>query len=492
MDQFVAKINSLQSKLNSWIFYGIIALSVFIPLYPKFPLAEVSGTYVAIRLEDFLLLLLVVIWGFTNIGNVKKILKLTITQSFLLFWFIGLITVISGVILTGTVTLNLGLLHFFRRVEYMIPFLVAATSIQNVRQAKIFVYVMFITAAIVAIYGFGQIYFQFPVISTTNSEFSKGQILTLSPGARPNSTFAGHYDLAAYLSIVLVFAGVMFFFYKSLKQKAFIIGTSLISFALLGFTAARISFVATILGIGFSFLLMQKKLLIVLLIVASVIAVAAIPQLRHRLVATVTVNLLEGGGPKYEPSPNTVNEFTPFIRRDANSTDSAKTATIAADLKEATPSTVSAWDKPFPADIAPGEPTNITELGVYRSFNIRYDVEWPRAIRSFLKNPLLGTGYSSLTIATDNDYLRALGETGILGFLSFSLVFFVLIKRYFKAMFKLQGFEKYFVIASICIILATLTTSVFIDILEASKIAIFFWIILGIAWGVSENHEKNT
>lgn len=482
-------IESLRKKYDHLIFYGIIALSVFIPLYPKFPLAGVSGTYVAIRLEDILLLVLFSLWGILNLGRVKKLLSLTITQSMLLFWFVGLISVISAIIITNTIAPNLGFLHLIRRVEYMLPFLVAATTIQNIKQAKAFVYIMFATATIVSLYGFGQVYLEFPVISTTNSEFSKGQILTLTPGTRPNSTFAGHYDLAAYLSIVLVFAGVMFFYYKSLKPKALLIATSLISFALLGFTAARISFVATILGAGLSFFLMKKKILIVLLIVASVIAVAAIPQLRHRLVATITVNLLEGGGPKYEPPANYVNEFTPQTRMD-NATDSA-VASISGSLNEATPSTQSAWDKPFPADIAPGEPTNITELGVYRSFNIRYDVEWPRAIRAFEKNPLLGTGYSSITIATDNDYLRALGETGILGFLSFALVFFILIKKFIKAMFKLEGFEKSFIIASLCIILVILTTAVFIDILEASKIAILFWMILGIAWGISRNYEDS-
>lgn len=483
------------SKFNNWIFLWVIGLSVFIPLYPKFPLAEVEGTYVAVRLEDFMLLLLVFLWGLVNLKRLKKILSMTITKSMLLFWFVGLISVISAVILTNTVTPNLGILHLIRRVEYMLPFLVAATSIQNVKQAKIFLYAMFIASIIVTIYGFGQIYLEFPVISTTNREFSKGQILTLSPGARPNSTFAGHYDLAAYLSMVLVFSATMFFYYKNLWKKALITVAALGGFALLGFTAARISFVAAIGGIGLSFLLLRKKMLIVLLIIATIAAVGLIPQLRHRLVATITVNLLDGGGPKYEPPKDeVVNEFTPMVSMEEqlkNASRAAEIASLSADLKDATPSTKSAWDKPFPADIAPGEPTNITELGVYRSFNIRYDVEWPRAIRAFLKNPFLGTGYSSITIATDNDYLRALGETGILGFLAFALVFFIIIKRFVKSLFKLQGFEKSFIISTLCMIGVILATATFIDILEASKIAIVFWMIVGIAWAISGNYEDS-
>ena len=61
------------------------------------------------------------------------------------------------------------------------------------------------------------------------------------------------------------------------------------------------------------------------------------------------------------------------------------------------------------------------------------NVEWPRAIRALKKNPLLGTGYSSITLATDNDYLRLLGETGVLGFLAFLLIGVRLIKRYLIA-----------------------------------------------------------
>ena len=39
--------------LNSLYKYAVAALFIFIPLYPKFPLFNVPGTYVAIRAEDF-------------------------------------------------------------------------------------------------------------------------------------------------------------------------------------------------------------------------------------------------------------------------------------------------------------------------------------------------------------------------------------------------------------------------------------------------------
>ena len=66
------------------------------------------------------------------------------------------------------------------------------------------------------------------------------------------------------------------------------------------------------------------------------------------------------------------------------------------------------------------------------STGIRLDALWPKAIKGFVKNPLLGSGFSTLTKdqvtnfseaeSTDNDFLRSLGETGILGFLTFYAV----------------------------------------------------------------------
>ena len=311
------------------------------------------------------------------------------------------------------------------------------------------------------------------------------RFIARSEGARVNSTFAGHYDLAMYLSIILVIVAGFFFYHKSLffKLKLLIIGVT--GFILLGLTAARVSFFAAIIGLALTFWLGKKRLLVVGLIAVSLVLVVAIPELRHRLVATFTVNILGGGGPKYSPPPGTITVFTPEkdlpeenraqileqIRKDA--TDPAKKATVS-------------------ADTVPGEPINTTELGVFRSFGIRFDVEWPRALNAFYKNPILGTGYSSITLATDNDYLRALGETGLLGTITLGIIFFILIRRMIRAMKKSQGFEFYFIISMFSSVVALLITAVFIDVLEASKIAEIFWILMGITWATVYRQKDTT
>ncbi|MBI3485811.1 O-antigen ligase family protein [Candidatus Daviesbacteria bacterium] len=476
-------MNNFQLIYRKYFYFLIGILFIFIPLFPKFPLENISGTFVAIRYEDVLIALVVFVWFVFNIRNLRKYFSNIIFQAFILFWLIGLLSLFSGIFITHTISLKLALFHWLRRVEYMSLFLIAATSVSSLNQAKFLIKISLVGALIVIFYGFGQIYFNFPVISTTNREFSKGLILYLTNGARVNSTFAGHYDLAMYLSIILMIIATNFFYYRKILNKLMIAFVGFISFALLGLTAARVSFVATILGLAAVFWLNQKKVLLVLLIFLVIASVGLIPELRHRLVATVTVNLLNGGGPKYTPAPGTITDFTPIDQIPENIRQQVLEDRAKRAANPGSPSTI------VYKDTVAGEPVNSTELGVYRSFGIRLNVEWPRAINSFLRNPFLGTGYSSISLATDNDFLRSLGEVGILGTLSLALIFYILIKSLLKVFNQSQGFEKYYLLSMITSVVVILVTATVIDVLEASKVAELLWIWLGIAWAIITDYK---
>lgn len=487
-------MQKLLQKFEGWYFWIFLAILVFIPLYPKFPLVNIPLTYVAIRLEDVFIALGFGLAILFQLKRIKNLLRMAIVQSFALYWAIGLISVVSAVVITNSVSPHLGLLHWLRRIEYMSLFFMAITAIKTLRQIKITLITFIVVTIIICLYGFGQQWFQFPVISTTNREFSKGQILTLTPDARVNSTFAGHYDLAIYLGMVLTILSGMFFFYQikvgkkwninGLISQGVIAGTGLLSFVLLGMTAARLSFIATIIAIIASLALTRKWILIVAFIIMAFGTVAVIPELRHRLVATFTVNFLGGGGAKYLPDQTAESDpakrLTPEERKQifdeatmAGLLDPDKTATIASDL-------------------APGEPINTTELGVYRSLKIRTDVEWPRAYRAFMRNPALGTGYSSLGIATDNDILRLLGEVGLLGALSFSLIFFIVFKKLWTQYNSNHRLSKYFAIGMLAMVTGFLINSLFIDVFEASKVATLFWAFLGINWRLASLAKKES
>ncbi|MGI5828542.1 MAG: O-antigen ligase family protein, partial [Patescibacteria group bacterium] len=125
------------------------------------------------------------------------------------------------------------------------------------------------------------------------------------------------------------------------------------------------------------------------------------------------------------------------------------------------------------------------------SAGIRLDTLWPQAIAAFKRNPLLGTGYSTLVKSrvweqtpaesTDNDYLRLLGETGLLGFVSFLSIFgicaFVLYKAFVKSS---DPFYTGLFAAGLGLIAGLLANALYIDIFESSKVAYFFWSIMGV------------
>ncbi len=468
-------LSKLTNSLNSVIFYLCLGLFIFIPLYPKYPLLNISGTFVAVRLEDIFIALTIGLWAIFIVlsSQVKILIKDNINRLILLFFFIGIVSTFSAIFLTHTVVPHLGIIHFFRRVEFILLLPVVAAVINSKKRLIITLITLTLVLLLVNIYALGQQYLDWPVISTTNSEFSKGLSLRLTPGARVNSTFAGHYDLAVFLAIALVLITALFF----AAGKLFKIWIALLgglSLLVLMMTAARISFVAAFVGIVSSLLFVKKKKYLLLIFIFSILILLYPSQLRDRFVSTITVNFLNLGQ-RYSGKNLDQN-----IRSKLNiPTVAYKTSSHSASISSfASPSGQTA------TDITPGEPIDTTQLGVYRSFQIRLDIEWPRAINAFLKNPLLGTGYSSLGIATDNDFLRSLGEIGLLGTIAFILILVACWKKIAKGLRNDDKWIRFFSAGSLSVIIAFLVNGTFIDVFEASKVASLFWMLLGLNLGI--------
>ena len=457
--------------MNTILFYLVSFLFIFIPLYPKFPLLNVGGTFVAIRLEDLLIGVTFILWLVFIFKNkaFKGKFRDNIYKSYLLFFAIGALSLFSAIFLTHTATASLGLLHFFRRVEYMLLLSVVATVVNTKKRLITVLVILFLTLVTVNIYGLGQQFLGWPVISTTNSEFSKGLILRLTPGARINSTFAGHYDLAVFLASALAFLTALFFAVnKWWKVSIFI--TGVISLFALVLTAARVSFVAAFIGIVFALIFSKKKKYLLLVIFLLVLAAVYPSQLRDRFISTITINLFNLGQ-RYEGRnlsqqlENKLNIPTLYYRMASRSANQPTFASASAGI---------------PVDIAPGEPIDETELAVYRSFKIRFNIEWPRAINAFLKNPFLGLGYSSLGLATDNDFLRSLGEVGLLGTVALFLILLAIWKKISRGLKNEDKIVKHFCAGILSMIFVFLVNGTFIDVFEASKVALLFWMMLGL------------
>jgi hypothetical protein len=325
-----------------------------------------------------------------------------------------------------------------------------------------YIKVLMITVFVAFLYGVGQRYFYLPVIMTQNSESSKGMALRWTPGSQATSTFAGHYDLAAFMVLVLPILISLIFVVKDTKFKILLAIVSLSGYWLLVNTASRISLASYLFAVCVSLILLKKFKAIFFVVIISLILTSFSPSLFARY-----KNLIDVYSQKIK-NVKLIN-LNPY-----NFKVSAQEVTIPARTAIPLPT---AKPKPVIED---------------RSTSIRLNVEWPRAIRAFSKNPLLGTGYSSIGLASDNDYLRLLAEVGLLGFLSFILILvriFLTLTSAFPLTEKLNSIRLGFVAGIIGGVSGTLVNAVFIDVFEASKFAIIFWLLLGCAVSIVRNNN---
>ena len=305
---------------------------------------------------------------------------------------------------------------------------------KNYKNTLSFLFKSLIIVIIVAfIYGFGQRYFGWPVIITQDQEYSKGVALKWTSGSHLSSTFAGHYDLASYLVLILPTFVVLFFTLGGKTQKIILGSVVIMGLWLLAGTLSRISILSYFLSTAFALLFIKKYKEIIFVFILSIILFGS------------SMNLLG----RYSNLRNIFSYLTPTVK--------------AQELL------VSTQKPPVTED---------------RSTSIRLNAEWPRAIRAFLKNPLLGTGYSSISLATDNDYLRLLGEVGILGFSAFVLIIvrvghlFIRIRPLISSFSKI---EQAVIAGTAGGILGTLLNALFIDVFEASKFVTTFWLMIGMS-----------
>lgn len=459
-------------KLLSWLNQhwgdifkiGTITILLVVPLYPKFPIFIIPKTHVAIRAEDFLLLILGVFWFAYFLKNKpSQFLKNRLNLAIILFLGAGLLSLVSGIFLTSTISPQLGIFHFLRRVEYILPFFIAASAVRLTGKAQVFAESVFIVVFIAYLYALGQIYMEFPVISTQNEEYAKGLALHWVPGARLHSTFAGHYDLAAFQVLALPLAMSFFFVYKKFAGKLFVLLAGILpSFWLILNTESRISFVSAGVAVVVMLLLIGRKKFIIPAIIIGLVSAMYFSGLGARYRYTIDLyweKLFFWNQTSILPSPAFAQEEIP------------------AKIQE---------------NIRSRGDTGVVVIED-RSTSIRLNVEWPRAIRAFSKNPLLGTGYSSITLATDSDYLRLLGEVGIVGAAAFLLLMTRLIRGFFAYLKSVQEltFNKAYVAAFLGGFIGMLINATFIDVFEASKVAIVFWTLAGIAVAIVQGRKDD-
>ena len=503
-------------KIITWLDKNFLGLGIsfllfFIPLYPKLPLFGVNHTWVYVRLEDFAILLLGFCWLFLLI--IKKIsIKTPLTIPIFLYWAVGGISLLFTLYVTAPHLANffpnVAIFHYLRRIEYMTVFLIAFSSVRDVKQVRYFLIALLLGLIGVIIYGFGQKYLGFPAYLTMNEEFAKGTPLYLGPGARISSTFGGQYDLAAYLMILITICSSFIIGVKEKLIKIAFTVLTMFSLILLLFTASRVSFIVCLLTVAIVLVLHKKRAFIPLLFVAGIFLMLIVSGTSQRFAKTLrvqniiidaltgkpiaTAQNIQTDSDKNDQANENLPEGTYFLALPI-SKNNQPIATTAAMVKQSLPSGSKTPDgKSYILTKINGSFLIQKALVYDISFTTRLQGGWPRALQAFGKNPVLGTGYSSISLATDNDYLRALGETGILGLISFFgifCVFFLFIKESINSVTD-QNIRT-FIIGVTGALVGLLVNALMIDVFEASKVAYIIWMLLGISIALLLKYNSN-
>jgi hypothetical protein len=508
---------------------GVGFALAFIVLYPKLPSIAIAHTWVYIRLEDFLISLIVLIW-FIQLLRKKVVLPLALGIGVALYWVIGLVSLIFCLIFIGPHLANffpkIAVLEYLRRIEYMILFFVGFSSVKNKKDILHYIIILFTTITGIILYGLGQRFyvslwhifpkffaqnpFCFPAFLTSNEEFAKGVPLCLTATSRVAATFGGHYDLAAYLVFIIPVVISIFIVTKRWYWKVLTALIGLGSIEILNFTSSRTSFAAYLVGVVSMLILWKrKKWIIPVLFISIFITLLSNNSVLQRFAKTVqpvqvvTINTSSTNLPSnlqniikntkeqeenqtpQSPPPGTVTIGSTGTGKPVASAASTLTTVVTdnelkklqeSDIAISTVSGTFLIQKAYALDI---------------SFTTRFQAEWPRDWAAFLSSPVFGTGYSSLTLASDNDYLRAVGETGIVGLVAFLFVFLILGIYMKNTVSSVKDpLSNAFLFGLAGGVVGLLMNAVLIDVFEASKVAESLWLLLGIGAGSAALFSK--
>ncbi len=495
------------------LFLISIFLIAFIPLLPKRPLVDIVGTWVDIRLEDFVVVFSYVVLGIILLKT-KDRFKTPLTIPIIVYWIVGLLSLLNSLLFIGHrlpgFFPQVAALFYLRGIEYMGLFFVGFWAIKRVEhRLKWIVIILSLTVFTVFVYGVGQKYYGWPAFSTMNEEFAKGIPLRLPPTARVMSTFAGHYDLAAYLVLVIPLLGSIIFSLKHRAYQVLLFVVTVCAFILLLFTASRISFGVYLVAISLMLWWRKKKILIIPVVVASIISVNFVTGATERFLKTLrfddvivdlstgkpigSVAKLEGDAVTLEPIAAPDEENLPkgsgFI---------SVPVTLTSTITSTSSSSIQRVEIIKKKNLATGSGEIATVSGSFLiqkafvldiSITTRFQGQWPRAIEAFSRNVFLGSGFSTLSLAADGNYHRLLGETGLLGTISFLGILIYSFYAFFKLRDKLEGLELGFFVGLFAGIAGLLLNAVLIDVFQASKVAFTLWLLLGFAMAILSRYQ---
>lgn len=416
----------------------IIFLLLLVTIFPKLNIINISGIRTGIRIEDFafaiilsLLILFHKRYSFKN-DNLKKI-----TILFLIYLIFCLVSTVIGTNL-GYVSFFKSFLFVIRKLEYFLfiylGYIFYKKDSSTLKKIINFVVIFHLIFCIFQYFGF-------------IGSFHGGQYLNSLHQGRITSTFNGSYELSAFLII----ASCYYLYELIFNHKNIIINLFILSaiFICIYVSKSRTSLICFIIIMIFMFIKKHSKnifsylinIIILSLICASLILIVD------------KLNILENS----RFSMVTIDGYIESME--------------------------CAWkNKNFDSYLKTGTWFGSSEcfnVGTDDSFNLRFN-HWAQLLDGFKKYPILGLGASITTTAADGNYIRILVESGIVGFILWSILILYLIIILDKKNIY-DGMTKY-------ALFSLLLGAIFIDLFEASKIMMTFWFMLGVTLKYDEQN----
>jgi len=493
-------------KLYDWFsntgLYGIaLFLLAFIPLYPKLPLIDIVQTWAYIRLEDLFVAFACIILLVIKLRE-RKFPQTPLNVPIIVYFVIVGISLINALIFIfprfpTQLFPHLALFHYARRFEYIFCFFLAFEAFRKKPKLWGVISVLSLTYILVLLYGVGQKFFGFPAFLTMNEEFAKGIPLRLPSTARIPSTFGGHYDLGAFLVFTIPIMGSLIFAVKKWFLKIFYVLLWLGGLIVLLFTASRISFGVYLIAISIMLFWQKKALLIIPVIILSIFVLIYTSGASERFYKTFrvsnvvidlstgkpigTLDKLEGLSATLEKSESPGEETLPKGSEFINIPISAGVTGLPKEEVQKVEYLTSEGLKKGTGEVATISGSFLIQKALVYDISIttRLQAQWPRAIKAFQRNILLGSGLSSLSLAADGDYHRMLGETGILGAIAFLGILVVAFTVFFRKKDTADPLTRALSIGVFAGVCGLLCNAVLIDVFEASKVAFTLWLVLG-------------
>lgn len=458
----------------------VLPVLAFILLLPKFPLIDVEGTYVNVRLEDFVIVFLYGLWGLGVLLGYFNFTKVFAWKYLIGFLIYGFLVTLAGIYLFHSIDQpHLGLLHWMRRVEYVLMYFVAAATLRPERIRDYVNFLLFITA-FAWVYGVLQWQNILPGVQTLSTA---GKLGTFEQLNYVISTFAAHYDFGTFLMLMTLLSLAVFFSHKDWKKKLPLLIFILMLWWMARLVYSRAAYLALIIG-TVSLLALRKNLFAFLPLLEILrtfdryfggrfskytynFKFDILPQptqpsevvLQPTPVTKIVKKVVEGREviEKIEVTPTTTPATTP------------PTAGISQRLDEI----VNVLSQKMQAVIGR------VNVNLDPSGNIRLQ-EWQDVLAKTKYKFLTGGGYYSIGLGADSDYVRHLAEVGVIGLSIFALILFDFTRLFWRKFYKTADplWQNLYLWGLVSLV-GLAMNAVFIDVFEASKIAFLFWFMMG-------------